>query len=351
MAAAAAARSIPRTMRAVVASESSAGAIKVVTRDVPSPKPSEVLVRVHATALNRMDLLQAAGRYPVPPGVTEILGVELAGEIVSGHAEGFSIGDKVMALVSGGSYAEYATVEATQLMPIPDGLSMTQAAAIPETWLTAFQLLHLVGGPLEENETVVVHAAGSGVGCAATQLAVGSGARVFATAGSQSKLDHAVSLGATAGFNYKEGPWAPSLKEASGERGVQLVLDCIGGSYVEQNLDVMSTDARWVLYGLMGGAKVGDGPFLGKLLRKRIQLRSTTLRARSKGYKADLVAKFSAHALPKFAEGSYRPILDTKQFSLDDAMEAHRYMASNANTGKIVLIVNGKADQAADFEL
>jgi tumor protein p53-inducible protein 3 len=352
MAASAAARMLPRTMRAVVRAEAAAtGAIEVVTRDIPVPKASEVLVKVHATALNRMDLLQAAGRYPVPEGVTDVLGVELAGEIVSGDVDGYSVGDRVMALTSGGSYAEYCTVEASQLMPIPEGMSMAEAAAIPETWLTAYQLLHVVGGPLKEGETVVVHAAGSGVGCAATQLAsVGAGARVFATAGSQSKLDHAVSLGASAGYNYKEGAWAPALKDAAGERGVQLVLDCIGGSYVEQNLAVMSTDARWVLYGLMGGAGVGDGnPFLLKLLRKRIQLRSTTLRARSKAYKAELVANFAAHALPRFADKSYRPILDEKSFELDDAMAAHAYMASNANTGKIILRVVGTEEEKADL--
>ena len=356
-AAAAAARAmLPRTMRAVVRvaesaeSAGSAGAIEEVTREVPAPKATEVLVKVHATALNRMDLLQAAGRYPVPAGVTDVLGVELAGEIVGGDVDGYRVGDRVMALTSGGSYAEYCTVEASQLMPIPEGLSMAQAAAIPETWLTAYQLLHLVGGPLEAGETVVVHAAGSGVGCAATQLATtGAGARVFATAGSQSKLDHAISLGASAGFNYKEGDWAPALAAAAGEHGVQLVLDCIGGSYVEQNLAVMSMDARWVLYGLMGGAGVGDGnPFLVKLLRKRIQLRSTTLRARSKAYKADLVARFAAHALPKFADKSYRPILDEKSFALDDAMAAHAYMASNANMGKIVLTV-AEAEAKADL--
>ncbi len=342
MAAAAARRAaaaLPATMRAVVAEAN--GKLRLVERPLPECADGQVLVKVHATALNRMDLLQAAGRYPVPAGASDVLGVELAGEVVKVGAAAATarVGDRVMALVSGGSYAEFASVDAGMLLPVGDQMSFAQAAAIPETWLTAFQLLHLVGGPLEAGETVLVHAAGSGVGSAATQLAVGAGARVFATAGSQRKLDHAAALGASAGFNYKEGDWAPGVQEAAGDGGVQVVLDCIGGSYVQQNLQVMSTDARWVFYGAMGGASVGDGPFLLQLLRKRIQLRSTTLRARPKAYKRDLVARFAAHATEKFAAGDYVPVLDAKSFDLADAQAAHDYMASNKNIGKIVLHV------------
>lgn len=331
-------------MKAVIAA---GGRLEVVDREIPSPGEGEVLVKVFTTALNRMDLLQAAGKYPVPAGVTEVLGVELAGEVtaVGPGVAGVEIGTRGMALVSGGSYAEYCLVDAEMLMPIPEGFSMQQAAAVPETWLTAFQLLHLVGGPLEAGEGVVIHAAGSGVGTAAIQLAKGAGARVYATAGSAAKLDNAKALGADGAFNYKdEAGWGTGVVAAAADTGgVQLVLDCVGGSYVEQTLDALSMDGRWVLYGLMGGPGIPASvtpAFLGRLLRKRVQVRATTLRSRSKAYKAELARRFLAHAGPRLASGAYRPVVDAKSFaSLDEAQAAHDYMASNANTGKILLHV------------
>lgn len=326
-------------MRAVIAD---CNVPALVSRAIPAlVDDGDVLVRVHYTALNRMDLLQVAGKYPVPPGASDILGVELSGVVAESNSKAFAKGDKVMALCSGGTYADYTLVNENTLMKIPRGLSMKEAAAIPETWLTAFQLLHLVGGPLCEGEKVLIHAAGSGVGCAAIQLACGAGAVPFATAGSDEKLKKAAELGARAGFNYKTGPWIDGVKEAS----MDLILDCIGKSYVEQNVSALALDGRWVNYGFMSGPGIGDEAskmFLAMLLRKRASLITTTLRSRSKEYKANLVKRFIDHAGPKFESGTYEPVLDEKSFSLEDVKQAHAYMASNKNIGKIVLKVFDK---------
>ena len=334
-----------------------------------------VRIRVHATAINRADTLQRKGRYNPPPGSTDILGLEAAGVVVkagAGVADGptTAVGARVMTLLPGGGYAEYVAVDARLAMRVPDGFSFAQAAAVPETWLTAFQLLHFVafagleraqggpaGGPglpvpvvdvdagdpagLRAAHTVLIHAGGSGVGTAAVQLvAKGKGATALVTAGTDAKIAKAVELGATAGFNRKaEGGWGPAVVAHTEGAGVDVVLDCVGGSYWEQNCDALKTEGRWVLYGLLGGAAV-DGNILLRLLRKRARLEATTLRARAPWYKAALTAAFARHALPRFASGDYAPIVD-RVFAegLDGAAAAHAYMETNANIGKIVLQV------------
>eukprot|EP00756_Hemistasia_phaeocysticola_P061999 Hpha_TRINITY_DN5418_c0_g1::TRINITY_DN5418_c0_g1_i2::g.192417::m.192417/K10133/TP53I3; tumor protein p53-inducible protein 3 len=323
--------SMPSTMRAVVAE---AGRLVTVQRPVPSPAAGEALVRVHATAVNRADTLQRRGMYPVPPGVTDVLGLEMAGTVVSASGK-WSAGDKVMALLSGGGYADYVTVPEDLLMRIPQGYDLAKAAGLPETWLTAYQLLFLVGNACE-GESVVVHAAGSGVGTAATQLATAHGLKVLATAGSPDKLEVARKLGAKGGFNYKEGPWAPAVKSATDGKGANVILDPVGGSYWEQNVDAIALDGRWVLYGLMGGPKV-EGPILAGLLRKRAAIMGTTLRSRSLEYRVALTRRFAEHALNKFDQGEYDVILDARSFSLEDSQAAHEYMESNANIGKIII--------------
>ena len=320
-------------MRAVIAES---GKLVVTTRPVPSPGRNEVLVKVKATAVNRADTLQRQGKYAVPPGITDILGLEMSGEVV-GQGEGaarWAQGDKVMGLLSGGGYAEYAAVDQDLLLAAPSTVSLHQAAGIPETWLTAYQLLHFVG-ELKEGETVVVHAAGSGVGTAATQLAVKAGAKVVATAGSDEKLAVSKSLGATTLLNYKQAKWSESVQNA------HLVLDPVGGEdYSTQNLAALGVDGRWVLYGLMGGPRVPEGfPFLAKLLAKRLQLRATTLRTRSLEYRQRLVAEFARTSAPALEAGELKPIFDAKEFTLDQLQEAHEYMETNANIGKILISV------------
>ena len=238
--------------------------------------------------------------------------------------------------ISAGGYSEFVAVDERHLLPIPDGTSVVDAGAIPETWLTAYQLLHFIG-KVQAGDTVLVLAAGSGVGTAAIQLAVAAGATPIAVAGTAAKLEHAKSLGAVAGFNYKEGGYAEGVRAATGGKGVNVVLDCVGASLWAQNAEAIAVDGRWVLYGLMGGP-APEGPVLGQLLRKRVSLLATTLRARSDEYKAELVAGLTS-VLPKFSDGSFKLVIDKTFEGLKQVQAAHEHMESNANTGKILVKV------------
>jgi len=305
---------------------------------VPELKSGEILIQVRATALNRSDTLQRKGAPP-PVGASSIIGVEAAGVVAALGADcqsSFKVGDRVMALLTGGGYAEFVSAHEGSVMPIPENVSFQEAAAIPEVWLTAFQLLFTIG-QVTKGDVVLVHAGASGVGTAAIQLARYVGAVVVATVGSQAKVDYCTSLGAKA-FNYKTSAFAESVngyvKDELKLAGVSLILDCIGASYSEMNLQVAALDARWVLYGLMGGSQINQFP-LGAILQKRIQLTGTTLRARSVSYKAALVAHFSQIALPLFG-GPLRVRVD-KVYPMADIAEAHRYMDADLTMGKIVV--------------
>eukprot|EP00944_MAST-04C_sp_MAST-4C-sp1_P012516 g12516.t1 len=307
-----------KTMRAVVAE---AGKLVLVNRPVPVAKEGEVLVKIHYTAINRADTLQRAGKYPVPPGETDILGLEMSGTVVGNGTTKFPTNSKVMSLLGGGGYAEYVAIDENMLMPIPDGVSLRVAAGIPETWLTAYQLLHFVT-QVKANDTVVIHAGGSGVGTAATQLATQHGCRVFVTAGTDEKIAKGIDLGATGGANYKKTDWDVEILKQAGDDGVNAVLDCVGGSYWKQNVNVLSTDGRWTLYGLMGGAQI-EGPLLGLMLRKRLRMEATTLRSRSLEYKKELTKEFASHALDLFASQRYQVIIDKESFDLETAQQSH----------------------------
>jgi tumor protein p53-inducible protein 3 len=333
---------VPTHMRAVVAKNARC---VVEERPVPVLKPGEVLVKTVYSAINRADTLQRKGQYPPPPGVTDILGLELAGEVVA-YAPGGALpptapevvapGARVMALLSGGGNAEYAAVPAAHLLPVPPSLSWRDAGAVPETWLTAFQLLHLVAG-VRAGQSVLIHAAGSGVGTAAVQLAAAAGCIVFAVAGTDDKLAVARRLGAAHGFNYKaDAAWPAAVVASSpGRGGVDVVLDPVGGSFWRGNADALALDGTWVLYGSMGGGSV-EGGLLAQILRKRIKMVGTTLRSRTDGYKAELTARFVREALPLLASGAAAPVVDS-EFPLAEAQAAHERMESNANTGKILL--------------
>lgn len=310
----------------------------------PKPKDGEVLIKICATALNRADLLQRRGLYPAPSGASEILGLEAAGVVIgfgSGLKRNFNIGDKVMMLLSGGGYAQYVAVPEELLMPVPSHLTLYEAAAIPEAWLTAYQLLHLIA-QVKKGETVLIHAGASGVGTAAIQLARLFCAVPLVTAGSSDKLKMAEKLGAAAGFNYKEEDFSDNILRITEGRGVDIILDCIGGSYWEKNLHSLAIDGRWVLYGVMGGKAV-NGDLLGKLLFKRGHILSSLLRSRSLQYKAELVESFIEQALPHFSSKdlstSLKPIIDT-MFNMEDIAEAHRHMEANKNTGKIIIKIS-----------
>ncbi len=304
----------------------------------PVPAPGELLVRVRAAALNRADIIQRQGNYPPPPGASEILGLDMAGvvEAAGPGCREHRSGDRVCGLLPGGGYAQYAVLPEAMAIPIPEGWSFEQAAAIPEVFLTAFQTLFWIAR-LEAGERALIHAGASGVGTAAIQLAREAGATVLATAGSDEKCAACRELGAAAAINYRQGPFAAKVMEATGGEGVDLILDFVAAPYFAQNLSILRTDGRLVLISTLGGGTVKELK-LGNLIARRLQITGTTLRGRSPDYKARLTRDFKGFALERFARGVLKPVVD-RCFPWEQAADAHRYMEANRNTGKIVLSI------------
>jgi putative PIG3 family NAD(P)H quinone oxidoreductase len=303
----------------------------------PSPGPGEVLVRAHATAVNRADTLQRRGFYPPPPGASEIIGMEVAGEVagLGEGVDGWRAGDRVMALLAGGGYAELVAVPAGQLMAVPQGMSWTDAAAIPEVFLTAHDNL-FTRGRLTAGEAVLIHGGGGGVGTAAIQLAHRAGARVLVTAGSAGKLERCRELGADAGINHREEDFVVRARELTGGDGVDVILDVMGASYLARNLDALAIEGRLVIIGLQGGT-ISDID-LNAMLRRRLTVIATTLRGRPLAQKAEIVRRFVEDGLEGFAAGSLRPVVD-RVLPLAEAAAAHRAMEAGENVGKLVLTV------------
>ena len=324
-------------MRAIVVKQPGGPEVMQIA-EVPDPKPREgdLIVRVRAAGVNRADLLQRLGRYPPPPGDPETIGLEIAGEVE--HAAGrWKRGDKVMALLGGGGYAEKVRVPSGQAMPIPAKLSFAEAAAIPEAYLTAYLNLFTLGA-LAPGHVVVVHAAASGVGSAGLQLCKGIARVILATA-SPAKHDACRALGATHVLAREDVPVPDRLpqavKDASGGRLADLVFDLVGGSYLEANVAALALHGRLCCISTMGGAK---GTLdMNRLLAQRLTLMGSTLRSRSTEQKAKLVADFTANALPRFDRGEIKPVL-WKTFPLAEAGRAHEEMQANVVVGKIVLI-------------
>ncbi|MGZ8431463.1 MAG: NAD(P)H-quinone oxidoreductase [Candidatus Deferrimicrobiaceae bacterium] len=304
----------------------------------PFPKPGELLVRVRATALNRADLLQRRGKYPPPEGASEILGLEMAGEVETAGSGcgGWMPGERVFALLPGGGYAQKAAVPAGMAMRIPERLSYEEAAAIPEAFLTAYHNLFSLG-ELSAGMTVLVHAGGSGVGTAAIQLIREAGAVSLVTAGSSEKIDRCRKLGARAGWNYREGPFAPWVAGQTGERGVDRILDFVGAPFFTQNLASLAADGRLIVIGAMGGA-TAERMNLLDLLFRRLHILGCSIRSLDTARKIDLTERFAAFALPRFADGRLIPVIDSV-FDWTEVGSAHLRMESNANVGKIVLRV------------
>ena len=315
-------------MRAIVVKDG-----KMELGEVPDPelRPGDLLVQVRAAGVNRADILQRMGRYPPPPGDPETIGLEIAGEVLEPASRR---GERVMALLGGGGYAEKARVPAGQAMPIPKGLSWEQAAAIPEAFLTAWLNLFMLGD-LRPDQVVVVHAAASGVGSAALQLCRGVASVILATA-SAGKHAACRSFGATHVLAREEVPakLADAVKAAAG-RGADLIFDMVGGSYVEADVAALALQGKLLLISTMGGAKATLD--LGALLYKRLTLIGSTVRSRSASQKARLVADFTARGLPRFETGELKPVLD-KTFPLAQAQAAHDAMQNNQVVGKLVLI-------------
>jgi putative PIG3 family NAD(P)H quinone oxidoreductase len=306
-------------------------------RDVapPEPGPGEVLIDVGATALNRADLLQRRGLYPAPPGASELLGLECAG-VVASLGPGTSAsraGDRVMALLAGGGYAERVSVPELQTLPIPRGLDVPSAAAIPEAFLTAYEALFNVAR-LAPTEWVLVHAAAGGVGSAAVQLAKASGARVVATTSGGEKGKLAEALGADRVVDYRSEDFAAAALEATSGKGVDVVVDFVGSAYADAHSRCLAAGGRHVVLGLLGGAKASLD--LGRLLMKRHSIAGVVMRTRSLADKAAIVEGFRRRFLPLFETGRLRPVVD-RIYALSDVRLAHERMEANLNLGKIVL--------------
>jgi tumor protein p53-inducible protein 3 len=307
----------------------------------PVLRDDELLVRVKATALNRADLLQRRGKHPPPKGVPDIMGLEMAGEVIDAGAAckgEWSAGDRVCALLPGGGYAERVSIPAGLAMRIPENIPFEAAAAIPEVFLTAYQNL-FNAARLSPGETVLIHAGGSGVGTAAVQLVREAGAASLVTAGSREKIDRCLALGARAGWNYREGAFAPWVAQTTGGKGVDIVLDFVGAPYFAQNLQALAVDGRMVVIGTMGGAEV-ERFSLRTLMSKRLQITGAGLRHMDTARKIRLTRQFADFALPRFTDGRLVPIVDSV-FDWRDAARAHERMESNLNVGKIVLQVTG----------
>lgn len=323
-------------MRAVIASEPGGPEVlRVVERPDPRPGPGQVLIAVEATAVNRADTLQRRGMYAPPQGVTDVLGLEAAGTVAA-LGEGVrdrSVGDRVMVVLAGGGYAELAVADARTLLPVADGLDLTAAAAIPEVFTTVFDNVFL-RGRLAAGETLLVHGGSSGIGTAAIQLAKRAGARVFVTASSPAKLAAAGALGADLGIDYLEEDFSERVVAETGGRGVDVILDVVGGPYLDRHLTALAIEGRLVIIGLQGGAKAELD--LARMLTRRLTVAASSLRSRSVDDKAALAARVREEVLPGFADGTLRPVLD-RVLTLDQAAEAHRVMESGEHVGKIVL--------------
>jgi putative PIG3 family NAD(P)H quinone oxidoreductase len=307
--------------------------------EFPDPvyRRHEVLIRVHATAVNRADLLQRHGFYPPPPGESSILGLEAAGEIVAlgNYVTGWKVGDRVFCLLGGGGYAELASVHPDMLLRLPSGWSFTQAAAIPEVFYTAFVNLFLEA-KLKSREIVLVHAGASGVGTAAIQLARQAGSLVIVTAGTDEKIQQCLMLGANHGTNYRKDDFVERVGKITNQAGVHVILDCVGAAYLARNLSLLQTQGRLVLIGLMGGAKAELDMAL--MLRKRLRVMGSVLRSRSWQEKIMLTQLFREKVMPRFENGSLQPVID-RAFPLAEAEQAHDYVTANLNVGKVVLEV------------
>ena len=309
-------------------------ALRIAERPMPTPGQGEILIEVAAAGVNRPDVMQRQGLYPPPPGAPEWPGLEVAGTVASlgDGASRFSKGDRVMALVPGGGYADYVTVHETTAVMVPRTLSLVEAAGFPETFFTVWHNVFQRGG-LKSGETFLVHGGTSGIGTTALQLAHAFGARAFATAGSADKCRAAEKLGADACIDYKNADFVTALKEATGGKGIDLILDMIGGDYAARNLDVAAEDGRIVQIAVQRGAKAELDLF--KIMRKRLTLTGSTLRNRPVAFKAVIAEELSTHVLPLIESGKVKPLID-KTYPLEQAADAHRHMDDD-HIGKIVL--------------
>jgi NADPH2:quinone reductase len=330
--------SVPDTMRAVIARAGGGPDVLALdTRPVPAAREGEILVRVAAAGVNRPDVLQRQGLYAPPPGAPDILGLEIAGSVVATGpgATRFRPGDSVMALVPGGGYAEYALAHESNALPVPQGLTMIEAGAVPETYFTVWTNV-FERGRLQPGETLLVHGGSSGIGTTAIQLAKAFGARVIATAGSACKCDACRALGADVAIDYREQDFVAEVHAATGGRGADVILDMVGGDYVTRNYDAAAVEGRIVQIAHQKASEVTLD--LRRLMVKRLTHTGSTLRPRSVADKAAIAQALEARVLPLLAQGRAKPVIDST-FPLADVQRAHARMESSEHIGKIVLTI------------
>ena len=329
---------VPATMTAIaIHGQGGPEVLSAETRPTPSPGAGQLLVKVAAAGVNRPDVLQRMGLYPAPKGHTDIPGLEVAGEVAAagpGTAR-FKPGDLVMALVNGGGYAQYCLAEEPACLPVPDALSIEEAAAVPETFFTVWHNVFERGG-LKSGEWFLVHGGTSGIGVAAIQLAKAAGAHVIATAGSVEKCTACSELGADKAVNYRAEDFVAAVKAATAGRGVDVILDMVGGDYVERNLRSLADDGRLVNIGYQAGSVVRLD--MMRVMLKRLTLTGSTLRIRPTEVKAAIARAVETNVLPMLADGRIKVVLD-RTYPLSEAAEAHRRMETSAHIGKIVLRV------------
>jgi len=329
---------LPREMTVVeIAAPGGPEQLKAVVRPIPQPGDGEVLVQVAAAGVNRPDVMQRQGRYPPPSGASDLPGMEIAGQIVAlgPKVSGWSIGDKITSLLPGGGYAAYAIAAAPLCMPIPEGLSMVEAAALPETYMTVWTNLFERGG-CKAGDVVLIHGGTSGIGTTAIQLAAAWGARVFATAGSEEKTRACEKLGAVLGIDYRTQDFVEVIRAQTKGYGIDITLDMVAGSYVQRNLDIAAVEGRVVTISLLGGSRAEI--HMGMILTKRLTLTGSTLRSRTLAQKAAVADAVRRNVWPLLAAGRVRPVIYAT-FPLTEASEAHRLMETSKHIGKIVLTV------------
>ena len=311
--------------------------LQLCERPKPVLKAGEVLIKVHAAGINRPDVLQRMGKYPVPPGASDLPGLEVAGEIVDGDLSGsdFRQGDMVCALVQGGGYADYCAAPLAQCLPVPEGLSALEAATLPETYFTVWSNV-FDRARLSEGESLLVQGGSSGIGVTAIQLARALGHSVFATAGSADKCRAVEALGAERGINYRDEDFVAVVKELTNGKGVDVILDMVAGDYVAREIDCLADDGRLVVIALLGGARANID--MGQVLRRRLHITGSTLRPRPVAFKEAIARQLREHAWPLFAQGKIKPVIH-QVFPLEQAAQAHALMESSTHVGKIVLQV------------
>jgi NADPH:quinone reductase len=327
---------IPEKMKAVeISKPGGPEVLKATERAVPVPKPNEVLIKVAAAGVNRPDVLQRSGNYPVPPDASDLPGLEVAGEIIAlgSAAKAFKLGDKVCALVHGGGYAQYCVAPEVQALPVPKGLSLVEAASLPETFFTVWGNVY-DRGRLAPGESLLVQGGTSGIGVTAIQMARATGNRVFATAGSDEKCAACLRLGAEKAINYKTQDFAAEIKAATGGKGVNVILDMVGGDYVPKELRILADDGRLVFIAFLRGPKTELD--INELMRRRLTLTGSTLRPRPVEFKGYVARNLREKIWPLIEAGKIKPEI-YKTFPLEQASEAHRLMESSQHIGKIVL--------------